>query len=125
MTLVTKCPCHPATLLSLSAIAAHFGLVLWWIFTAFVVVDESAQLGAGLATWRTGDTRPYCVNPPVPRLIATLPVWAAGADIAIAPGDKPGFRSEWPLAVSLARDNSGRYLEFVRIARLANLVWDV
>jgi hypothetical protein len=119
------CPRHPVTLLALVVIALHFGFVLWWVWTSFAVVDEVGHLGSGLATWRTGDTRPYCVNPPLPRLIATVPIWAADPELAIATGGAPGSRPEWSLGVSLARDNPDRYVGLVRAARLTNLVWDV
>ncbi len=83
---------HVADRLTVGVLIVHIVLVLYWIWTSFAVVDEAGHLGSGLATWRTGDTRPYCVNPPVPRLIATLPLWAADPDFLPVTGGRPGYR---------------------------------
>lgn len=116
-------PRHPATRLTLAVITIHFGFVLWWIFTTFAVIDEVGHLGSGLASWRTFNMRPYCVNPPLPRMIATLPIWAEDPNLSVSIDEKPGMRSEWKLGTSLARDNPDRYISLLRHARLANLVW--
>ncbi len=118
-----RLPRHPATLATAGIVVVHFTLVFWWVFTSFATVDETAHLGSGLAHWRTGNMRPYCVNPPLPRMIATLPTWAAEPHLAITIDESPGARSEWQMAIALARDNPNRYVALMRQARLANLVW--
>ena len=124
--MIRPIPKHPANRIALAVIAVHFGLVIWWIFTSFAVVDEAGHLGSGLATWRTGDTHPYCVNPPLPRMIATLPLWLADAKITPITESSPTTRVEWSLAISLAINNShDAYVRYTRYARLANLVWPV
>ena len=116
-------PRHAATRVTLAVVIIHFGFVLWWIFTTFAVIDEVGHLGAGLANWRTLNMRPYCVNPPLPRMIATLPTWAENPSLSLAIDERPGMRSEWALGTSLARDNPDRYISLLRHDRLANLVW--
>ncbi len=118
-------PKHPANRIALAVIVVHFALVLWWIWTSFAVVDEAAHLGSGLATWRTGDTRPYCVNPPLPRMIASIPLWIADAKVSSLTDGPPGYRPEWLLAQSLAISNPDDYVFYTRLCRLANLVWSV
>jgi len=118
-------PKHPADRIALVVIVIHFALVLWWICTSFAVVDEVGHLGSGLATWQTGDTRPYCVNPPLPRMIATIPLWIADAKISSLTNGPPGFRSEWPLAKSLVLNNPDDYVYYTRLCRIVNLVWSV
>ncbi len=61
-------------------LVAHAGLALDGSRRNFVVVDEVGHLPSGLVQWRTGDFRPYCVNPPLPRMLAALPMLAAGTD---------------------------------------------
>jgi hypothetical protein len=116
-------PRHLADRLCAGVILSHFVLVGWWISSSFAVVDEAAHIASGYATWRTGELRPYCVNPPLPRLVASLPFWAVEPSISSEVVGPPGYRPEWGLAVSLARDNQDRYVSLVRMARVANLSW--
>jgi hypothetical protein len=116
---------HPADRIAAAVIAVHFGFLLWWIWTSFAVVDEAGQVASGLATLHTGDTRPYCVNPPLARLVAALPVWAMDANLVSGIAGPAGHRSEWGLAASLVRENPDSYVALIRAARLANLIWSV
>ncbi len=53
------------------------------------VIDEVGHLGAGVVHWATGDRLMYCVNPPLPRLISTLPAYLSGLapDMSLRTGD--------------------------------------
>jgi hypothetical protein len=111
------------TLLTASAIVIHFTLVGMWIFTAAPTTDESAQIACGVATWRTLDTHPKCSDPPLPRLLASLPIWAAGANTSWAMRPEGISNPDWWYARSFADANSAHYTSYVRIARTMNLIW--
>src|SRR5260370_42401320 len=59
-------------------LAAHAALLLGSIRRNYVVVDEVGHVAAGLSHWQTGTFVAYRVNPPLPRMLAVLPMWAAG-----------------------------------------------
>lgn len=76
------------------------------------VVDEVGHLGAGLMHWQTGDRLAYCVNPPLPRLVGTLPLYLSG--IRVDPKEMTGDlakRDEFKLGRSAIRDH-GREVSF-------------
>ena len=92
----------------------------------FVVVDETAHVPSGIAHWKTGTFGAYCVNPPLSRMIATLPV------LALRPKDDfsrldalPGERSEWLLALDFMNVNRDRFFDLFKVARLAGIAWSV
>lgn len=67
-------------LIRLTAVAAlmfHSWLLAWSAFRSSPTIDETAHLAAGISHWHTGGFRLYPVNPPLIRLIASLPVIAA------------------------------------------------
>jgi hypothetical protein len=55
----------------------HAGLLAWAATQHSPSVDEPPHLVAGLAAWQLGRTDLYSVNPPLVRMLATLPVLAA------------------------------------------------
>ena len=86
--------------------------------------DECGHIASGLHHWATGDFEGYRVNPPLPRLLQTLPLVLLGVDPPASGGEwaslKSG-RSEWPMARSLITEH-GRLFHGVAIAaRLANI----
>lgn len=105
---------------------AHAGLVLYSLRCNFATVDEVGHLAAGVAHWETGDFSPYRVNPPLVRLLATLPVLAASpaVDYSLL-RDIPGQRSEWPLSQQFINANAPRYFDLLCLARLAGVVWSM
>lgn len=54
-------------------LVVHFVLIVALCGRQSIVVDEIAHLPAGLSHWRLGTYCLYPVNPPLPRLIASLP----------------------------------------------------
>ncbi|MFO0810183.1 MAG: glycosyltransferase family 39 protein [Gemmataceae bacterium] len=107
-------------------LAAHAGLLLAESRVNFAVVDESAHIPAGLAHWLTGDFAPYRVNPPLPRMLAALPL------LAVRPAydwhrraDVPGVRCEWDLATDFSDANAGRYHDLICLARLTTVAWSL
>jgi putative intracellular protease/amidase len=55
---------------------AHALMVAWLGARWSPNIDESAHLAAGLASWQHGTFEFYCVNPPLMRAVATLPILA-------------------------------------------------
>lgn len=108
------------------ALALH-ALILWdCAGQKFASIDESGHVPAGIAHWLGGDFSQYRVNPPLPRMIATLPVLLADPDVdGIYPADAPGARPEWVSAREFAGRNADRYQELLRLARLAGIGWSV
>lgn len=110
-------------------LAIHIVLLLDGAWRNFVTVDESALIAAGLAHWETGQYGVYRVNPPLPRMMATLPVHLGGAGSQgaseVAYEDVPAYRSEWRLGDALAQARWADYLGLVRLSRLAGVFWSL
>jgi hypothetical protein len=60
-----------------SLLLLHAALLAWAATRHSPTVDEPPHLAAGLAAWQLGRTDLYPVNPPLFRMLATLPVLAA------------------------------------------------
>jgi hypothetical protein len=107
-------------------LAIHALLLLRASRLNFVVVDEVGHVPSGISHWSTGDFSAYRVNPPLPRMIAALPVLLAGPTIdhshMIAP---PGERSEWALGLDFFAANTRNYFDLIWLARLAGIAWSV
>ena len=102
----------------------HLGLLGWALWSNSVTIDEVGHIPAGVSYWQTGRFSLYRVNPPLPRLLATLPVLLARPRVdhrhwTDAPGDRP----EWEVGRDFAAANRANYMELVRLARLAGLLW--
>jgi len=92
----------------------------------FVTFDEAAHIPSGLVHWTAADFRPYQVNPPLARMVATFPLLFSKPKINVTRvSDAPGERWEWDLANEFAVANRERYLEFVRTARVASIGWSI
>lgn len=104
----------------------HAALAVGIVWAHFAVVDEVGHVAAGVAHWRTGDFRAYNVNPPLGRMLATLPVLACRPRLDLAPLDsRPGMRPEWPLGIGFADADAARYVPLIRLARLAGIAWSL
>ncbi len=112
-----------------TVLAIHIILLLDAAWRNFVTVDEPALIAAGIAHWETGQYGVYRVNPPLPRMMATLPVYLEGngsqASSKIAYEDVPAYRTEWELGDALAQARRADYLGLVRMARLAGVFWSL
>lgn len=53
----------------------HAGMLGFSAYVHSPMTDEIAHFAAGLGHWRYGDFELYNVNPPLPRLVGTLPVY--------------------------------------------------
>lgn len=104
-------------------------------FSAFVhspMTDEIAHFAAGLGHWRYGDFELYNVNPPLPRLVGTLPVyltlpWNDQLDKAYAvvgsSHDENGLlvsqRKEFLVGRQIFKDMGAPYFSWLTLARCA------
>ncbi|MBI1902567.1 MAG: glycosyltransferase family 39 protein [Planctomycetes bacterium] len=60
-------------------LALHALLLAYGAWVHSPTFDEVAHLPSGLSHWQSGQFELYCVNPPLVRLVAALPVLAVGA----------------------------------------------
>ena len=109
-----------------AVLAAHAGLTIAAGRANFVVVDEVGHVAAGVSHWQTGTFDLYRVNPPLVRMIAALPVLAAGPEVDYRRKEQgPCERGEWYVGIDFARANGPRYFRLVQLARLTTLAWSL
>jgi hypothetical protein len=106
-------------------LALHAALLSTSMRRNFVTVDETGHIPSGLAYWQTGSFAAYRVNPPLPRLLAVLPILGAAHTNYSIPKDFPGARSEWYLARAFAEANREHYFELVCLTRWAGVAWSL
>ncbi len=107
-------------------LAAHVALLIDGAVRDFIVVDEAGHVPSGIAHWRTGRFDAYCVNPPLPRMIATLPALALDPVLIFRKSEvSPGERPEWQLALDFPGANRRDFLLIFRLSRVAGIVWSI
>ncbi len=107
-------------------LTTHALLLLHSLFQNYVTVDEVGHVPAGLSHWQTGRFEAYRVNPPLARMLATLPLLATDAETDYRRlTDTPGDRPEWNIGLDFIALNAGRYFELVCLARLAGVAWSL
>ncbi len=86
------------------------------ILSNSVVIDEYAHVPAGVAYWRDGLFSMYDENPPLVKLLTSLPVHLSGA---VMDYSKVGSSRRWEFPVShdFRRANAARYFELFHAAR--------
>jgi len=107
---------------------AHSCLVAWGAWTDSLTVDESGHISAGLSHWETGNFTAYRVNPPLPRMLATLPVYLARPDLtfaALAYNQGPGLRTEFIMGSDFSRANREHLHTYTFLARGMGLLWSL
>jgi len=106
-------------------ILIHAALLLRSAFLHSATIDESAHIPAGLINWHTGAFAAYRVNPPLPRMLATLPLnftdvaWLN--DIGLV--EDPFARIEWNVRSPFYRLNAADYQHYVWLARVPTVFW--
>jgi len=107
-------------------LAVHALLLLYGIRCHFATRNEVAHVPTGLAVWHTGTFSLYRVNPPLPRMLAVLPILAAQPQTNFDDlSDAPELRQEWEAARRFADANALNYMELIRLARLAGVAWSL
>ncbi len=104
----------------ITLVGANAGLLIWSVCGHSPAVDEVAHLPAGISHWHFGRFDLYRVNPPLVRMIAALPVMAAGAETDW--GDyveRSSSRSEFQVGEKFCTINGERTFWLFTIARWA------
>jgi hypothetical protein len=117
--------CHKQVLLGL-IVTVHGTLLLWNATRHSPTIDEIGFLAAGLNHWHTATFDLYRVNPPLPRLAATLPLAAAGVREPNQLLDtRPLFRPEFALGREFVNQQGERAFWYFTEARCACLVFSL
>jgi 4-amino-4-deoxy-L-arabinose transferase-like glycosyltransferase len=98
----------------------HTGLLAYSAYVHSPTLNEPGHLVAGLSYWKFGRFDVYSVNPPLVRLVAALPVMAAGYNedwSAFYSG--PGARPEFDMGEDFVAANGERSFFLFMIARWA------
>ncbi|MFV0443210.1 MAG: hypothetical protein ACK5Q5_06540 [Planctomycetaceae bacterium] len=99
-------------------LGTHVGLVAYSATRHSPTMLEPALLASGLSHWEFGRFELYRVNPPLVRIIAALPVMAAGYESDWTSFyDSPGARSEFPIGSDFVAANGERTIWLMTIAR--------
>ncbi len=88
----------------------HVALLAYAAFRDSPTYDEAVHLPAGVSHWQFGRYELYRVNPPLVRMVAALPVLAAGSETEWPAFDRcpaPGRSSKWA-AIFWRRTAAGR-----------------
>ncbi len=85
--------------------------------------DEWGHLPAGLSHLETGTFHQYRVNPPLPRILAAIPVRLHGYRVRDWFVDDYQARIEFVQAQAFLRDNGTEALKLFHIARLTMIPW--
>ena len=101
-------------------LAVHAGLLAYSATRHSPTMLEPALLAAGLSHWEFGRFELYRVNPPLVRMVAALPVMAAGYE-ADWTGfyESPGARPEFSIGADFIAANGERSIWLFTIARWA------
>ncbi|QDU39565.1 hypothetical protein Mal4_39100 [Maioricimonas rarisocia] len=117
--------CRRARFVTLAVIlllAAHAGLLAYSATRHSPTMLEPGFLAAGLSHWEFGRFELFRVNPPLVRMVAALPVLAAGYEADWSGFyEGPGARPEFSMGADFVRANGERSIWLFTIARWACL----
>ena len=95
-------------------------LAVWSSSQQSPSVDEVAHLPAGLSHWQLGKFELYAVNPPLVRMLATIPLAIRGTEVPwINYSLRVPDRSEFPVGRDLIHLHGAASMELFRTARIA------
>jgi len=98
----------------------HAGLLGWGATRHSPAWDEVGHFSAGISHWHLGQFILYRVNPPLVRMVATMPVVLAGPKTDWHElSEDPWAREQWPYGRQLADLNGPRYFRLLTVARWA------
>ena len=87
---------------------------------------EPAFIASGIYDWEHGRFEPYRVNPPLPRMLATVPIFWAGYELSCQNiFDSPGARTEFTLSSRFVDSNGPHTLLLLCLARWANISFSI
>ena len=97
---------------------AHVVLLVWGAGVHSPSVDEVGHMAAGVSHWQFGSFDLYRVNPPLVRLVATIPVVLSPVETDWNDySDRPSARSEFPCGRAFIERNGARSLWLFTLAR--------
>jgi len=97
----------------------HAGLLAWGAARHSPTIDEVAHLPAGIDHWRSGRFDLYRVNPPLVRMLASLPVLAASPVTEEFRFAHPASRAEFAAGGAFIQNNGPRAFRLFLLARWA------
>ncbi len=101
-------------------LVGHTLLLGWAAWCHGPGADEPAHLASGVVHWRLKRWEPYRVNPPLVRMVATVPLMWTGIDVARPSFDaRPGSRPEFTLGMQMMTAEGSRFLWLLIVARWA------
>lgn len=96
------------------------GLLAWSAWRHSPTLNEPAHLVAGISNWRFGRFELYRVNPPLVRMLAALPAFAAGVETEWSGFyEGPGARPVANIAERFVELNGSRIFWLITVARWA------
>jgi hypothetical protein len=103
-------------------LAVHGMLLVWSATRHSPTIDEIGAMPSGLHHWRTGTFDLYRVNPPLVRVVATLPLVANGLREPDEPFDtRPPVRPEFGLGSEFVSQHGQQAFWYFTVARWACL----
>ena len=103
-----------------SVLAVHGLLLGWSASRQSPTGDEVASIAAGISHWQLGQFDLYRVNPPLVRVVATLPLFLAGYEIDFSSyGSSDFVRAEHVIGASFIEQHGLRSPLLFLVARLA------
>ncbi len=88
--------------------------------------DETAHLPAGLYHWQTGSFSLYRVNPPLVRMLASLPILASSPELDLSGiRNQPGSRDEFRVGKDFVTVNAYKSFRYFSIARWVGVLFSV
>jgi len=106
-----------AELLFLAGVAVHVWLAVENATTTPVLIDEFAHVPAGVSYWDMGRFSLYREDPPLVRLLTTLPVYLSGSNTNYQRA-LTSARSEWNVGLDFIKANGPRSATIFFRARL-------
>lgn len=112
---------HPATSrLVLGILLVHAAMLTWCAKRDSPTWDEVGHLAAGVEHWEYGQVGFYQVNPPLVRLLASLPVLPLAPDLDWSRrSQRPGSRDEFNVGFDLLRRRGDECFWLFTLARWA------
>lgn len=110
------------SILIAGVLTIHTSLLVWEACDDSPTYDEVAHLPAGIRYWETEQFDLFRVNPPLPRLVASFPVWLSQPRTSYrSVNSAPYNRSEFAVARDFMALNGSRSLTLYRLGRFASI----
>lgn len=88
--------------------------------------DEAGHLPAGISHWQLGNTDLYRVNPPLVRMVATIPLAPFDYDLDWSWDSSDTYaRPEWKMGVELWQTHGMDAYRYLTVARWMSIPWSL